>query len=105
MQSELLTKFYQSYYEWIKNGSPRGEPFNRHWGLCSNIGIFTIENYETILEEMIDQFINEKFDPYLPFQNVNSGQQYRIETSSESCHLNKARIKWVVDHLSTKDIL
>lgn len=105
MQSELLTKFYVSYYEWLQEGAPRNKPYSRRWGLCSNLGVFVSENYEIFLNEMTDQFINEKLHGGVPFAIVEGGERYHIETSREECHLNKARIKWIVDHLSTKDIL
>ena len=106
-QSEILTKFYRAYFNWVSHGAQECEQiiFVRKHGLCKNLLLFcaALGMGQFIADdagvELRDQFTNAGLDRFVPF---NVSGEYRLDSSKDDGkgvhHLNEARMNWVKDH-------
>lgn len=105
-QSETLTEFYRAYAAWLDIGAPKGKPFQRCWGLCTNLHEWLAgaesRDYNAYTEdynaytEMLEQFQEAGLDTRHPFNRT--GDAYFKWSDKNTQHLNPKRIKWVRDH-------
>lgn len=95
-QSPLLTQFYNDYLEWILKKAPQGKPFSRNTGLCGNACIWDNLYGSYLSQQMKIQFIQAQLPFDYPFNDRDN--RYMAEVLYAQCHLNEARIQWVLDH-------
>lgn len=94
---KTLKGFYKAYHAWIIAGAPDGKPFNRMYGLCSNLGDWCDWD-GTLIRQMKNQFADAGLHLTYPFDGVSLDTEYLHEASRKTMHLNPARIKWVEEH-------
>lgn len=108
--SPELQEFYNDYAAWLDAGAPHCTPYNRRYGLCYAIHIFTRAKFETLtaaaplrqslIVEMGNQFIKAfacddgfpELHAVYPFGNM---ADYHAQEASMTAHLNPKRIAWV----------
>jgi hypothetical protein len=88
--SQLLREFLSAYLEWVDAGAVNGEPFSRRVGLCSNFrgSAFCVSD----IDEIKRVCMADGLDEHYPFGGED---QYGVEQSGYTMHLNPARIAWV----------
>ncbi len=74
-------------------------PAERCSGLCGNLALYVYlakvntGEFNSIRNEMTEQFKAERLDPLLPF-NATIGHFF-MEADNRVCHLNPKRVLWV----------
>ena len=91
---KTLQAFYQAYAAWLDAGAPNGQPFYRSSGLCSNLTRFT-DDWEPLLNAMIDQFKEAGLDHEYPF---NGEESYYTHCQYGTQYVNPYRVEWVRKH-------
>lgn len=90
-----LQQFYNAYAAWLDAGAPDGQPFTRHTGLCINLYDWS-DCDDQLTWELENHFNEGQLDVNYPFNE--DGEDYRMETQRDECHLNPKRIQWVTYH-------
>lgn len=88
-QKAKLTRFCQSYMNWVERGAPNGNPYRRDKGLCWNI----LHSADDSAYDPLYKALNRESYPF------NEGHEdYYKECVARRCHLNKKRLEWVLLH-------
>ena len=97
--SQLLREFLSAWIEWVDAGAAANDPFERGYGLCSNLHKWALQNctgpysqVKALVAELKETFVSDGLDDSYPFC---SEWQYGEEVDTDTMHLNPARIQWV----------
>lgn len=90
-----LIAFLKAWHDWATNGAPEGEPFNRIYGLCDNIGYFRSfdeRQQDAVYDELTALFGGKIF----PFGTDDEYQELAVSRTQHEC---PKRLAWVRERL------
>ena len=100
--NEILKLFYLDIQSWIESGCPDSKVFSKHYGLCTNMGVWlwdlgmkdSIDYYKDLLG---DSFESAGLHYYVPFNNGNDWD-YNKEYNEHTLYENPHRLEWIRKH-------
>lgn len=100
---KILAQFYQQYRNWLDIGAPDDKPFDRAFGLCSNLDRWLTRN-DVPCEYGVAALLRADFrraglDDMYPFNPRYhlTDKTYQQEVLAITAYRNKARIQWIHD--------
>lgn len=102
-KEKTLKGYYQAYADWLDNGAPEFEPFNRGLGLCHNVDFYCGDEYLQFVGDLREEqdalFEDAELDEIYPF---GGRETFYEEMETDTSYLNKERVAWVRSHLEEK---
>ncbi|MFM2472398.1 hypothetical protein [Burkholderia cenocepacia] len=97
--SKEMREFLDAYLAWVEAGAPQGKPFERSYGLCSNIAnhVASFSAFTQIDSELPELFAASGLEPNYPFGGF---AVYWDDHHNGAHHRNPSRIAWVREQLN-----
>ena len=96
-----LREFYRAYKKWLDAGAPNEEPFDRSYGLCNALYVWsTLEGYSEVTKMELKIYLENEFhSSYTDYHYPFGMREYIKRNNTKTNHLDPNRIAWVEAHI------